>query len=132
MGVVVFTKVQWPEVTFSNVSDKITSCLFTRLLRSIFFQSFIKKRLKKCHFILPRGYEGNINYWHSYMLDSKKFEQISGKVMQMALTQPNSEIICAQNVGTKVVCGMILFSEKKAMLKIWKKIVGALLKLPAK
>ena len=36
-------------------------------------------------------------------------------------TRPNSEIICGQNVGTKVVCGMILFFEKKAMLKIWKK-----------
>ena len=36
-------------------------------------------------------------------------------------TPPNSEIICGQNVGTKVVCGMILFFEKKAMLKIWKK-----------
>ena len=33
-------------------------------------------------------------------------------------TPPNSEIICGQNVGTKVVCGMILFFEKKAMLKI--------------
>ena len=36
-------------------------------------------------------------------------------------TPPNSEIICGQNVGTKVVCGMILFFQKKAMLKIWKK-----------
>ena len=34
------------------------------------------------------------------------------------ITPPNSEIICGQNVGTKVVCGMILFFEKKAMLKI--------------
>ena len=33
-------------------------------------------------------------------------------------TPPNSEIIRGQNVGTKVVGGMILFSEKKAMLKI--------------
>ena len=33
-------------------------------------------------------------------------------------TPPNSEIICGQNVGTKVVCVMILFFEKKAMLKI--------------
>ena len=33
-------------------------------------------------------------------------------------TPPNSEIICGQNVGTKVVCGMILFFEKKTMLKI--------------
>ena len=41
-------------------------------------------------------------------------------------TPPNSEIICGQNVGTKVVCGMILFFEKKAILKIWKKIVGAI------
>ena len=33
-------------------------------------------------------------------------------------TPPNSEIICGQNVGTKVVCGIIFFFEKKAMLKI--------------
>ena len=26
---------------------------------------------------------------------------------------PNSEIICGQNVGTKVVCGMILFLKRK-------------------
>ena len=32
--------------------------------------------------------------------------------------RPNSEIICGQNVGTKVVCGMIFFLEKKAVLKI--------------
>ena len=33
-------------------------------------------------------------------------------------TPPNSEIICGQNVSTKVVCGIFLFSKKKAMLKI--------------
>ena len=33
-------------------------------------------------------------------------------------TPPNSEIICGRNVGTKMVRGMILFFEKKAMLKI--------------
>ena len=33
-------------------------------------------------------------------------------------TPPNSEIICGRNVSTKVVCGIILFFEKKAMLKI--------------
>ena len=37
------------------------------------------------------------------------------------LTPSNSEIICGQNVSTKVVCGIFLFFEKKAMLKIWKK-----------
>ena len=36
-------------------------------------------------------------------------------------TPPNSEIICGQNVGTKVVCGMLLFFKKKAMLKIYQK-----------
>ena len=36
------------------------------------------------------------------------------------LTPLNSEIICGQNVGAKVVCGVILFFKKKAMLKIWK------------
>ena len=33
-------------------------------------------------------------------------------------TTTNSEIICGQNVGTKVVCGMIPVFKKKAMLKI--------------
>jgi hypothetical protein len=33
-------------------------------------------------------------------------------------TPPNSKIICGQNVGTKVVFGIIIFFEKKAMLKI--------------
>ena len=33
-------------------------------------------------------------------------------------TPSNSEIICGQNVGTKVVCGIIFFFEKIAMLKI--------------
>ena len=40
------------------------------------------------------------------------------KIGHHLCTFPNSEIICGQNVGTKVVCGMILFFEKKAMLKI--------------
>ena len=40
------------------------------------------------------------------------------EVHKNKITPPNSEIICGQNVGTKVVCGMILFFEKKAMLKI--------------
>ena len=31
-------------------------------------------------------------------------------------TPSKSEIICGQNVGTKVVCGMILFFEKKAII----------------
>ena len=38
--------------------------------------------------------------------------------MSICVTPPNSEIICVQNVGTKVVCGIIFFFEKKAMLKI--------------
>ena len=38
--------------------------------------------------------------------------------MYILFTPPNSEIICGENVGTKVVRGMILFFEKKAMLKI--------------
>ena len=44
-------------------------------------------------------------------------------------TPSNSKIICAQNVGTKVVFGMILFSEKKAMLKIWEKNPGCRLEV---
>ena len=38
--------------------------------------------------------------------------------LDLCYTPPNSEIICGQNVGTKVVFGMILFFEKKTMLKI--------------
>ena len=38
--------------------------------------------------------------------------------IKLFFTPPNSEIICGQNVGTKVVCGIIFFFEKKAMLKI--------------
>ena len=34
------------------------------------------------------------------------------------LTPLNSEIICGQNLGTKVVCGKNFFFEKKGMLKI--------------
>ena len=47
---------------------------------------------------------------------ARKTESDELKVFQG--TPPNSEIICGQNVGTKVVCGMVLFFEKKAMLKI--------------
>ena len=43
---------------------------------------------------------------------------IDGMSKVLQYTPPNSEIICGQNVGKKVVCGMILFFEKKAMLKI--------------
>ena len=38
--------------------------------------------------------------------------------LDWAFTPSNSEIICGQNVSTKVVCGIFLFFEKKAMLKI--------------
>ncbi len=42
-----------------------------------------------------------------------------GEVLrESCFTQPNLEIICGQNVGPKVVCGMIFFFEKKGMLKI--------------
>ena len=41
-----------------------------------------------------------------------------GAVVNINVTPSNSEIICGQNDGTKVVCGMILFSIKKTMLKI--------------
>ena len=39
---------------------------------------------------------------------------------QKVLTPPNSEIICGQNVGTKVVCGMILFFKRKLCWKFEK------------
>ena len=45
--------------------------------------------------------------------------EFMGKTFQAAhKTPPNSDIICGQNVGTKVVCGMIFFFKRKAMLKI--------------
>jgi hypothetical protein len=40
-------------------------------------------------------------------------------------TPPNSEIICGQNVGTKVVCGIIFFFLKESYAENLKKIVGA-------
>ena len=43
---------------------------------------------------------------------------VMGSILGQFPTPPNSEIICDQNVGTKVVCGMILFFEMTAMLKI--------------
>jgi hypothetical protein len=39
--------------------------------------------------------------------------------LKSSFTPPNSEIICGQNVGTKVVCGIIFIFEKKAMPKIF-------------
>ena len=33
-------------------------------------------------------------------------------------TPSNSEKICGQNVGTKVVCGITFLFEKRAMLKV--------------
>jgi hypothetical protein len=39
-------------------------------------------------------------------------------------TPPNSEIICVQNMGTKVVCG-IIFYFKENYAENMKKIVGA-------
>ena len=50
----------------------------------------------------------------------------SGYQRDLQLTKPpNSEIICGQNVGTKVVCGMILFFLKESYAENLKKIVGA-------
>ena len=49
-------------------------------------------------------------------MQAAEFEVV--EVKGSSSTPPNSEIICGQNVGTKVVCGIILFFEKKAMLKI--------------
>ena len=87
----------------------------------------------------PPGSQKNFGevFWHLYQL---KFEEISPKLQKMKIlrklsplwppiylppwfpiTPSNSEIICGQNVSTKVVCGIIFFFEKKAMLKIWKK-----------
>ena len=37
--------------------------------------------------------------------------------MSICVTPPNSEIICVQNVGTKVVCGIIFFYEN--MKRSW-------------
>ena len=45
-------------------------------------------------------------------------KDVVSKEMQVGNTPSNSEIICGQNVGTKVVCGIIFFFDKKAMLKI--------------
>ena len=44
----------------------------------------------------------------------------------LVYTPPNSEIVCAQNVGTKVVCGIIFFLMKRIYAENLRKIVGAL------
>ena len=49
---------------------------------------------------------------------SKTFDSNNAELRICKPTPPNSEIICGQNVSTKVVCGINFFFEKKAMLKI--------------
>ena len=65
------------------------------------------------------------NYWfYINILSFKNGRVTKGNCIRFSIhkwrTPSNSEIICGQNVGTKVVCGIIFFLEKKAMLKIWK------------
>ena len=61
----------------------------------------------------------NSKVWNvlSYKMEvkSNKCGLISKGILH---TPPNSEIICGQNVSTKVVCGIFLFFKKKTMLKI--------------
>ena len=48
-----------------------------------------------------------------------KIENENNRNFEKDLATPsNSEIICGQNVGTKVICGIFFFFEMKAMLKI--------------
>ena len=91
MGVVVFAKVQWPEVTLLWVWWNYL------LLNFEFFEGLLCKIRQKemnvttyCQEALKVTLITGLNpciYWYTYMLDSKKFEQISGKVMQMALNK---------------------------------------------
>ena len=48
------------------------------------------------------------------------------------ITPPISEIIWVKNVRAIVVCGFLMKWLKKYILEIWKKIMGAVWKLPAK
>ena len=57
-----------------------------------------------------------MNGANAFQVPYKEQIQLGGN--NRALTPSNSEIICGQNVSTKVVCGIFLFFEKKAMLKI--------------
>ena len=61
-----------------------------------------------------------IEIWLLFLQFSSKLLKFFGWNLS-PITPPNSEIICGQNVGTKVVCGINFFFEKKAILKIWKK-----------
>ena len=71
--------------------------------------------------VAPSIYETSLNLVFNF---SPNFMWAHGLLNTLAYgyqsncTPPNSEIICGRNVNTKVVCGMILFFKKKAMLKI--------------
>ena len=100
-----------------------------------FCTSALLKDLKSNQQFLPRWPSmqncrsplGNLHMVSNHILSwRKKFFFFIGQYIQQynslsdiwLYTPPNSEIICGQNVGTKVVCGMILYFEKKAMLNI--------------
>ena len=75
----------------------------TRLL--IFYQQF--------HNCLPYLKASWITYCPRPVSYRSIFFYIFGRHSTWLVTPPNSEIICGQNVGTKVVCGIIFFLEKK-------------------
>ena len=55
---------------------------------------------------------------------SKRFEPLC--------TLPTPEILSGKNARPFLVCGFLMKSFKKSILKLWKKIVGAVWKLPTK
>ena len=59
--------------------------------------------------------------WKKFCPILKVFLIFCSYYVQLYTHHLTQKIICGQNVGTKVVCGMLLFIEKEAMLKIWKK-----------
>ena len=60
-----------------------------------------------------------------YLNMNAPFCHTAGVLSVKIITPSNSEIICGQNVGTKVVCGIIFFFEKESYAENLKKIVGA-------
>ena len=64
--------------------------------------------IKECSLTRVPVYALTTNIQRNYYLYSIKLIAFS-----KSFTPSKSEITCGQNVGTKVVCGMILFFEKK-------------------
>ena len=93
-------KISWDTLAFKVFFKVKKNCIWVKcLIWNLFLKINFKKVVYDSFSFVKIG-QPNENYRHC--------------------TPPNSEIICGRNVGTKVVRGMILFFEQKAMLNIWK------------